>query len=257
MASTMPSHSPGNLAPLEWESAHFGHPVAQIGPAQLSDSELADALSAARRAGVARVVCSAPVGREISSDLLTRYGGMLADRKVTFTRPLDASQQQPAAACEAIEYRNAVPSADLVELALASGIYSRFRIDPRIPAERFEAMYRIWIARSVAGELADAVLVVPLDNRARQSLASQRLAGMITISLRPREASIGLVAVAETARGRGVGQALLRAAHAWMRSHGAPRASVVTQLTNEPACRLYQRAGYEAETVQHVYHFWP
>jgi len=256
MASTMPIESLGNLAPLEWESVHFGHPVAQVDPARLSDAELADTLSAARQAGIRRVVCSAAVGREIPTELLSRYNGVLADRKVTFARPLAASEQHQATAAEAIEYRNAVPSADLVELALASGVYSRFRTDPRMSVERFEAMYRIWIARSVSGELADAVLVVPLDASAAQSLASQRLAGMITISLREREASIGLVAVAEAARGRGVGQTLLRAGHAWMRTHGAQRASVATQLANLPACRLYQRGGYEPASVQHVYHFW-
>ena len=58
-----------------------------------------------------------------------------------------------------VEYAEAKASPELVELAIASGEYSRFRLDPRLNDERFVAMYRHWIDRSVARELADAVLV--------------------------------------------------------------------------------------------------
>ena len=68
---------------------------------------------------------------------------------------------------------------------------------------------------------------------------------------------IGLLAVAEQARGRGVGRRLVRQANEWMTLHGAHEARVVTQLANEPACGLYRACGYTLAAVEDYYHFWP
>jgi ribosomal protein S18 acetylase RimI-like enzyme len=69
--------------------------------------------------------------------------------------------------------------------------------------------------------------------------------------------NIGLVAVAETHRGRGIGGRLIDAAHCWMVARQAAKTTVVTQGVNAPACRLYERVGYSIEQVEHYYHFWP
>jgi dTDP-4-amino-4,6-dideoxy-D-galactose acyltransferase len=42
-----------------------------------------------------------------------------------------------------------------------------------------------------------------------------------------------------------------------MRTTGARRAEVVTQLANRGACRLYQSCGYQLQDVVDYYHFWP
>ena len=106
---------------------------------------------------------------------------------------------------------------------------------------------------SVRGELASAVLVVPLEAKMHGTPA---LGGMVTISQKDDLASIGLIAVASQMRGLGLGSHLLRAAHNWMRAHGAVRAQVATQLDNTPACRLYQQGGYQVDRIQPYYHFW-
>jgi len=137
-------------------------------------------------------------------------------------------------------------------LSLAAGVYSRFHCDPRFPRDKFEELYRIWIERSVRRELADVVLV------ARDATEpTSGLLGMVTVSAAEAAGSIGLIAVAEMARGRGVGRRLIEAAHVWMRQCDAVEGRVVTQRANLPACRLYERAGYRLSTVEHYYHFWP
>jgi ribosomal protein S18 acetylase RimI-like enzyme len=113
-------------------------------------------------------------------------------------------------------------------------------------------MYRLWIERSLRGEMADAVLVADLSN----GTLSAPLAGLISLEETAGTGSIGLIAVAQEARGRGVGTALLAAAHRWMLARGAQQARVVTQADNLPACRLYERAGYRLADVRHVFHFW-
>lgn len=53
------------------------------------------------------------------------------------------------------------------------------------------------------------------------------------------------LAVHPRAQGKGLGSALVRASLLWARGHGARAALVNTQSENEPALRLYQRAGFE------------
>jgi GNAT superfamily N-acetyltransferase len=243
---------------LDWDSQHFGVHAAQLAVPQLSDDELAEMLQHARRRHVELLVWPAESGRDVSRTLLDDFGGMLVDQKATFVRALDSKSLDIDATritdAPIVEYDGATASASLVELAVAAGAYSRFRLDPRIPQERFEAMYHRWIARSVARELADVVLVAPLAWGSTTDF--DRLAGMITLSQAQGVASIGLVAVAAEVRGRGIGSALIRAAHDWMRKRRACEARVVTQLANRPACQLYERSAYRLARVQPYYHFW-
>lgn len=247
------------LVPLDWESDFFDLRAVQLTEPRADDAALAAALGAARRDGIRLVVWPAAADRRVADELLAEFQGTLVDRKVTFGRELhaDSTSTDPADARRSaiVPFAAAAPSAELIELALAAGSHSRFRVDRRIPTERFEAMYARWIEGSVQGELADAVLVATAGDQ--QSDTEHRLAGMITLRGSDGVGSIGLVAVAEGCRGQGFGKRLLGAAHRWMRDRGATRATVVTQLANEPACRLYARCGYQQTIVQHYYHFWP
>lgn len=254
--STLPETS--LLVRLDWECEHFGFSVAQVSRADLDDAGLVDTLRQARAAGVRLAVWPTGEGRDVPAE----FAGRLVDRKATFTRPLGGSMadngldktsdcQRPTIRL----YTATTPSKALTELAIAAGKYSRFHIDPAFPHDKFEAMYRLWIERSVRGELADAVLVAAATCTDDEQ-AQRDLAGMITVAETGGVAQIGLIAVAGPMRGRGIGSALIDAAHRWMQTRGAVEARVVTQLTNQPACHLYERGGYQLSRVQNVYHFW-
>ena len=258
MTNVLNATTDSALKRLDWESNHFGVSAAQIVGGELTDAALAEALHLARRQGLQLAVWPAQGDRELPEQFLHEFHGALVDRKLTYTRSLAVSAfdtqlpEQPG--LKVVEYTADVPSGPLVELALAAGGFSRFRVDAMIPHEKFESMYRIWIERSVKRELADVVLVAPLHHC--DTSAEAPLAAMVTISLAAGQASIGLIAVASAARGQGVGSTLMRAAHHWMREHGANEARVVTQRVNLPACRLYERSGYQVSNVQTYFHFW-
>jgi dTDP-4-amino-4,6-dideoxy-D-galactose acyltransferase len=245
------------LKRLDWECDHFGIFAAQLLDPALDDEALARALCLAREQGVQLLVWVAQAERDVPRPILDQFSGILADRKATFRKALrgaPAEDTLPRATDPAvISYPSATASAVLVELAIVSGAYSRFRVDPRIPRERFEAMYRLWIERSVKKELADDVMVVPAEDSRDDR---HHPLGLISLMESDGVASIGLVAVAAEVQGRGIGSALMRAAHGWMRSRDADEALVVTQLANLPACRLYERSGYHLARVQPYYHFW-
>jgi len=224
----------------------------------MDDAALANELELARRQGFRLVVWPANGDRHISDEILDKFGGALADRKATFSRSLagvsySRGAQAPGLECSVVPYTSSVVSAELYELAISAGAYSRFRLDPHFSRQQFEAMYRVWIERSVSQEMADAVLVATAGCGGE---SDERLAGMVTVATSVGVGKIGLIAVSASSRGKGVGSSLLLAAHQWMQERGARQARVVTQLDNPAACRLYERGGYSLSALEHIHHFW-
>ncbi len=67
---------------------------------------------------------------------------------------------------------------------------------------------------------------------------------------------IGLFAVAEAARGQGVGGRLIAAALAWFAARGADPVTVVTQGRNIRAQRIYQQFGLLSHGLELWFHRW-
>jgi dTDP-4-amino-4,6-dideoxy-D-galactose acyltransferase len=258
VSATTTQSQPPTLVPLDWECGHFGHRVARLDLPSIDDAALASALDMARRQGFRLVVWPANGGRYLPSEILDRFGGALADRKATYSRSLsrmivegEAHSKLPESSV--VPYSSSVVSPDLYELAISAGAYSRFRLDPHFSQQEFEAMYRVWIERSVSREMADAVLIATTGSSGG---SDEPLAGMVTVAASAGVGKIGLIAVSASARGKGIGSSLLNAAHHWMHGRGARQARVVTQLDNSQACRLYERGGYSLSALEHIYHFW-
>ena len=247
-----PAGGPAALTPLEWDTAHFGLPVARLDAPGLCDGALAEALAVAGREGVRLVYWPAPRGRKLPEPLLRRFHGLLADRKATYVADLPvAPPPGTPGGWQVRPFPRGPATTDLIALAIASGARSRFRLDPNVPAGRFEALYEAWMARSTSGDLADAVIVADLPG------GDDRPAGVVTLSVRDGVGRVGLLAVRDDARGRGLGGLLMASAHREASARGAGRIEVVTQLDNAAACRLYEKAGYRLDVVTYIYHFWP
>ncbi len=125
---------------------------------------------------------------------------------------------------------------------------TRFYADPRFADSRCDELYENWLRESCDG-WADEVLVVDVDDEP---------AGFVTIHVEEadEEAAIGLIAVTERGRGKGMGSSLSRAAVDWAHAEGIPRISVVTQGCNIPAQRAFQSAGFVARKTDVWLHKW-
>ena len=67
-----------------------------------------------------------------------------------------------------------------------------------------------------------------------------------------RHGHVGIIAVDDVAEGRGIGKALLEAAGSWARTNGFRQLTLNVFAGNERARRLYERAGFEPETLRYV-----
>jgi dTDP-4-amino-4,6-dideoxy-D-galactose acyltransferase len=239
---------------LPWDSEHFGFHVARLWGTNIAATVLREMLRAARQQGVYLVYWSADPELDVPGWLLSEFCGSLVDKKATFACRLALVPHDETAIpspYEVSEIPRGRPCRRLVGLAMEAGAHSRFRSDPRITAEASHRLYEVWITRSTLRELADSVFVLSRHGETNNPL------GMVTLSLNGATGTIGLIAVAEEVRGSGLGSWLLRAAHRWLVHRGAQTVSAVTQFGNRPACRLYEKCGYQLIDLKTIYHFWP
>ena len=237
---------------LEWDSGFFGFTVAHINLPAKGIHSLDSVVSELRRSNVTLAYWSV-ANSETQPDpkLVTHLGGRLVDTKTTFLIDFErvARPVKTGVCGGGVErYHPSMSKADLRELAIQSGEYSRFAVDPSIPREKFEEMYTIWIDRSAAKEIADEVLVIRNEQ--------QRIVGMVTLGRKGERGDIGLIAVDSEFRGRQFGKRLVRHAQEWFIENGYRYGQVVTQGANTPACRLYAKCGYHVEMAELYYHFW-
>jgi ribosomal protein S18 acetylase RimI-like enzyme len=228
---------------LEWDSRFFGVEIARVEGGSLDAAGVAavDRWSADRRIACLYFLADEPGA---STACAERAGFRLIDVRVELAHalapPPDArdSRIRPAVADDVSALR---------AIARTSHRDSRFYRDERFPRDRCDALYETWIEQSCDGGAA-AVLVADVDDR---------VAGYVTCE-RPAASAgrIGLFAVAEADRGRGVGRALVAGALSWLAASGATTVDVATQGRNVEAQRLYQVAGFRTAALRLWYHRW-
>lgn len=223
---------------------------------------LHDILGSANSSGYRLIYLMYPPDRTCSKQIPTEKSpGSLVDWKTTYCLALSSLNctklchkafQQKSFKVKPFRSNNNQPSSALISLAIASGEYSRFCIDAKVPRYGYEGMFTEWIKNSVNKSVADEVFVA-IDSNDQEI-------GFITVRTKGSDVHIGLLAVNSNCRRLGVASALLSRAALWaMEQIGAienATLSVITQGSNAPACSCYERFGFRETTVQAIYHVW-
>lgn len=235
---------------LDWDSAFFGLRIASLAAEVRSEDDLQAALQWCQAERVACLYVLSE-GHELNKRAwLARHGALEVDVRTTLSTtvtvtPATASQQTAAVRVARPEDLPALEG-----LARTAHGDSRFWNDPHFAREHCAELYATWIRKAVQGQ-ADAVFVATLGAQA---------VGYISCHARgvgpDAHAEIGLVAVAEAARGQGLGGALVRAALLWAQARGLTRTSVVTQGRNAAALRLYAAHSFVVQRQQVWQHLW-
>lgn len=167
-------------------------------------------------------------------------GARVMDIRVKYER-----ETGPAVAVyrKAIE-RDIEPLAKIARTAFRG--LTRFYADPHFDDERCDDLYENWFRENAEDAFVDVLMIGDGDGPA----------GFVTVKMDTEEAAIVLIAVADRARGRGMGTNLANAAIEHARSSGIPRITVVTQGCNIPAQRAFQHAGFVLESTDVWLHSW-
>lgn len=231
---------------LEWETCHLGFSVVRIENLPADNLTITEMLVDLRREGVRLAYARTPCESRWET-AAAKAGGKLVNRRVTYAADLHYDR--------GIDFQPRIDIAPFIDpvtpalesLALASGAYSRFRVDPQMPQSLFDLLYRTWIRKSVTGELAERVFVARVQGIE---------CGMITVAEEGERGTIGLMAVAEEERCRGIGRALVCCARRHHLAMNRQIIQVVTQQSNKPACMFYENIGFGVERIEAEYHFW-
>lgn len=231
---------------LDWDTHFFGFKIASVKSPEIGLQKLNNIIRELREQDFKLAYCFVDPDDTISNDSLRQISGFLADEKVTFSIDLtNASSLTTDDHVSAYKLNNTTEK--LKNLALQSGLYSRFRIDPDFKNNEYERLYTEWIEKSVERKLANEVLVYSEGNE---------LFGFITLIIRGNTGSIGLIAVDENQRGKAVGRKLVSAALEYFRDHKVTTVDVVTQKANNSACRFYESCGFKIKSILNIYHLW-
>jgi len=233
---------------LDWDSRFFDRRIGRVRTRRLTHADwplIADWI-ARERIDCLYFLADADDPPTIRLAESVRFG--LVDMRVSFARRLDPTVGAAVDARHGVRVR-ADTSSDLVELctiARASLRHSRFYFDDHFTNTQCEALYETWLRQSCEGRSA-CVLTGEVDGR---------VAGFITCDQIDRSGSIGLIAVNEASRGRGLGARLVSAALSWFGQQGHEHVGVVAQGRNPAALRLYEASGFRVENIQLWYHRW-
>lgn len=231
---------------LEWDTQHFGYPIGCIIATNDTPEGSIAAMLTTESALFRLIYLFLPEPKRLSVRICEKWNIVLADQKVIFHKKLTSSSytksthEQIASVMDGSHQK-------LIDLAIASGEYSRFRLDNHFSLEEFEGLYEIWIKKSLNGQIADNCYAY---------YDQQHPIGVVTIKKENDHASIGIIAVDSSWRGKGIGQKLLYAVEKYAYENGVQEITVATQKRNRGACHFYEQNGYLPKTTTNIYHFW-
>jgi len=225
---------------LAWDSDFFGY---QVGKFQISDSETLDEdqfLMIAQKFRLVYVFSQEPLNIEFLKHV---------DTKTTLSQTLTDTFNTEQSNSYLCSFDKKIHSyKNLENLALESGVYSRFKVDTNFEANEYERLYAKWIENSVNGKHTINTGIYYKDGK---------ILGFTTVEEKTKVlADIGLVAVDPSTRGRGIGTLLIEDAKKQAIQRGYKKVQVVTQAANVSAITLYKRCNFDIEEQLYIYHYW-
>lgn len=227
---------------LDWDSEFFQKRIGKVEVDTLLSSQLIKIIEEKETDRYDLIYLFVNKVEKEAEQLLFKLKKQIIDQRVTYTSHNISNSNYGNSYI--VEHKEGL-NHNLLRLALLSGHQSRFKKDPLLNP-KFELLYTNWIEKSLSGEMADIVLT---------SVDQNTIQGFVTAKKDSNNnGQIGLIAVTPSAHGKGVGSDLIESVHHWYHQNNITTASVVTQLNNLGACKLYEKMGYEQSSIKLIYH---
>lgn len=225
----------------DWESDFF---AMEIGRLQFDENVILHSVSSDERAVFAPfelVQCKIHAAQSTQIHRLQQLGFQFVEGELDFCLPLSEVNIEPTDWQLASE-RDLDELEDLFGEAFQ---LSRFR-QPWFSAQQNRTFYRTWIRKAVLAQFDDACLV--------QRGTDGKIQGAISVrSVDTANARVGLLAVAQHARGQGVAKKLVQSAVDWSAQRQHQQLWIATQSGNQAAINLYQQSGKIAQVAYWFY----
>jgi len=223
---------------VKWDSSFFGIKVGKIETANfaLSDFE--------KEKNKFELIYIHEFDENNQHHLALKAFTQFEDKKLIYTKKIST---EPLLDDEISIYNNKIVNKNLTNLALLSGAYSRFKLDTNFKKKSYEHLYTKWIENSVNKKVAFCVLIFGEEKNPN---------GFITIQKKGNTAQVGLFAVDNNERNKGIGKKLLSAAEYIAQKHNFDTLNITTQSSNKLACRLYEKCGFSIQSSINTFHYW-
>lgn len=232
------------IEPLRWDSEFF---EINIWSGSVKDMHLSDFLHLNEfcvKKGI-RLVYLFPKDESSVQFLVSKFVP-LVDQKVIFRNTNFNTQR--SVSHNVHKYMEYDQYGTMCNLALSSGIYSRFKIDNQFKSGDFEKFYIEWIDRSIERKIADDVLVWK-DHMGI-------IKGFVSYKIDKGTLIIGLISVDQDIQGAGIGSSLLNVIKKIALENKVNEINVATQLNNITACNFYKKNNFEVKLIQPIFHLW-
>lgn len=232
---------------LPWDSKLFGYSVAKISK-NIHTTNLCELLESLKDKKVRLAYCFIdPLDKRLNAVAISA-NGMLVDEKVTYVLNSSVIVEPDENNSSIHSYTKKILSPKLISLALQSGMHSRFFIDKNFTHNEYKKLYTVWLKKSVLHKIALDVLVYESSRN--------NIEGFITLELKKKNVSIGLLAVDKDSRGKSIGKLLVTQALINVNKRGYRKMYVTTQGKNLIACHFFEKLGFLKFKSEKVYHFW-
>lgn len=230
---------------LNWDSKFFGFNVGRINLLSEPDWNQFD-LELSHELGDYRLIYLITADKiKVPETILINNNGIFINQKILYQKePAKLNDNFPIYICD---YKSNSLTSELINLAVVSGTFSRFRIDKNFAPGTFEKMYYLWIKNSVERKIADRIFVS--DHR-------EKITGMVTYKNSNISCKVGLLAVDVSERGKETGIHLIKKVEEQAVKKGLSQLQVPTQSNNVYACLFYEKLGFKRLEISNIYHFW-
>lgn len=226
------------LQPLKWDSKFFNLKIGKI-------TDVEQPLSAQEIKEYDLIYIEQLNDKKIKKKSATLFNIEYTDKKINYLKTLKKGTPQVHGNIK--EYHFKTANKKLTDLAIQSGVYSRFKLDSQFSDEWYKKLYIQWIKNSVKKKSADVVLVYGDVKKPE---------GFITLLFKGQLAQIGLIAVDAEHQNKGIGKALIGAAEYFAEKNNCTKLQVITQSENKNACHFYEKRGFKKESIIYTHHHW-